>query len=211
VPGGSDPQFVAVGDSLTFGVGATGGCTYPNILAAQLGSPWGGYNQGVPGWGLDSMIGAAASQVDPLYNASHSQNVVILWGGTNDIDLGSSAATVYGKIVTYGTARHAAHPWKVGIMSILPRSSSNPNFETVRQALRTLLLADFTVATANPNAWLPGPGITYADAFYDVGNDPVIGQASDQLTTWYQPDHIHLSDGANGIVATGVQAMIGVM
>lgn len=205
MPGASAPQAVFDGDSLTSGAGSTGGCNYPNLAIQTLDSTWGGYNIGIGGAALAGMIGGAATNVDPKYNASHSKNIVILWGGSNDLaNATGTPAQVYANIQTYGAARKAVG-WQVVVVSALPRSAGSGTFEADRQTVRAFLLADFTVATSDPNIWKPGAGITYADVFMDIGNDPIIGQAGQNITGPYDTDHIHLLDAGYQLV--GIQAV----
>lgn len=155
------------------------------------------------------MVATAAANVDPFYNASHPANVVVLWGGTNDLANGSSPptpASVVANMRTFGAARHAVG-WKVVILDILPRTADNAAFETNRQAVRAELLGDFTVATADPNIWLPGPGVTYADVFVDLAGT-TIGQPGANVTGPYDADHIHLVSGGYEFVAAYVARAI---
>lgn len=155
------------------------------------------------------MVSTAAAEVDPLYNASHSENIVALWGGTNDIATGASAASVYANIQTFGNDRKPAG-WKVAIVSVLPRGS-DPTFETTRQSVNASLRADFNVATSNPNVWLPHADITYADVLIDAGGNASIGAPGSQNGPYYISDHVHLNDVGYAIMgsltASGLMAI----
>lgn len=125
------------------------------------------------------------------------------WGGTNDIALsGASGATVYGRIVTYGTARKSAGWPVVIILGILPRQTGGA-FETARASVNASLRADFPTATAFANVYTGSPG--YGDIFIDVEGDADIGQDGDQNNTaFFDPDTIHLKNAGYAKIATYV-------
>lgn len=203
--GSSDPQIVFDGDSLTAGAGSSGGCTYPNLTIQALGAPWGGYNLGVPGAGIGSLVSGAAANVDTKYNASHSKNIVILWAGSNDLANSSGqTATVYSAIQTFGNARKAVG-WTVVIVSILPRTATNGSFETDRQSLATSLLGDFTGSTSDPNIWT---GAGYADYLLNITADSTIGSSGENITGPYDSDHIHLNNGGYEYFAKKIVTLI---
>lgn len=178
------------------GSGSTAGNDYPNQMMALLGAKWDAPNNiGVVSQTIQQMQSDAASQIDPMRRGN--LRTVIVWGGTNDLQGGASAATTYSRIVTYCQARKAAG-WKVIVLSILPRQASS-TFETDRQTVNASLLADFPTTTAFTNIRRGG---TYADVFVNVGADATIGAPGSQNnTTYYDADTIHLKNAGYAIVA----------
>lgn len=190
------PQIIFDGDSLTDGVGSTSGETYPKQTIDLLGgtTAFRYYNQGVSGQTTQQMIDDGVSQIDPLYSSFKRDNIVVLWGGTNDLYFGASAATTYSRIVEYATARRAAG-YKVIVTTILPRSGGDipGTFEADRQ----------TVNTNIRNNWA-----TFADAVADVAANTDIGEAGDDLNLTYYPDGVHLNNTGYAIVADLVRDQI---
>lgn len=179
--------------------------TYPNQVAALMGDRYTALNYSVGGQTMATMATDAATQIDPLYYPPQRQ-VVIAWGGTNDLYFGASAATTYARIVAYATARKAAG-WRVILLTILPRSNSGTpaGFEVARQAVNASLLADFPAATGEAGITT---GAAYADYLVHVGGDSMIGDAGDELNTTYYLDKVHLTSAGYAIVADYVKKAI---
>jgi len=173
------PQVIFDGDSITYGVGSTGGLNYPNQTITLLGgsSAYDGTNLGVPSETIATMIANDPTVVDPLYSAYRTNNFVLIWGGTNDLYFGADNTTVYNYIVSYAEARRLAG-FKVAVFTILPRSAGSPpaNFESYRQSINSMLRANWAA---------------FADALIDVATDSRIGDAGDELDTTYYADKVH--------------------
>lgn len=106
------------------------------------------------GTSVESMITTGTSVVDTLYQ-SGMDNIVVLWGGTNDLQSGQTPSEVYSNIQTYITNRHTAG-WKVVLIPVLSLDS----YDQQAQALDQLIAAGGTGADAVvslPQA-LAGPG-----------------------------------------------------
>jgi lysophospholipase L1-like esterase len=180
-------RVVADGDSITLGPAlVTQSSNYlANCLRNTSVSPlkvW-AWNLGVSSETAATMITNAPTAVDPLLDSSlgANGNICCFWGGTNDLALSASAATVYSRIVTYCQARQAAG-WKVIVATILPRSNAGiqANFETDR----------ITVNTNIRTNWA-----TFADGLADVASNTHIGDAGDSDdTTYYLSDKVHPND-----------------
>jgi lysophospholipase L1-like esterase len=135
----SGANLVADGDSLTAGAG--GETPYTDFLPIYLRRSVPGWtitNLGIGGQTMTSMVANAAANVDPLFVAGEP-NVVIVWGGSNDIAGGATATTVYNQYVTYCTARRAK-----GFKCIVATMIDRPSFATQKNALNALLLGDAT-------------------------------------------------------------------
>lgn len=144
------------------------------------------------------MVSTAPTLVDPRYNiAGTGKQIVLIWGGTNDIINGGTPAATYANAVQYGMDRKALG-WKVIFYTMLPRGTI-PGIETNRQTLNALLLADFPTPTAFTNIYT---GAAWADVLVDVGADATIGVPGSQFNlTYYSPDQIHLTNAGYTVVA----------
>lgn len=149
------------------------------------------------------MAAFAATRVDTKYAASLQPQVVVIWGGTNDIASGATVADTYANIKAYCEARKAIG-WKVIVLSMLPRIEGGATTETKRQALNALLRADFpsTMATNILS------GASWADLLVDVGNDATVGQAGQNLNTTYYTDGTHMAAAGYRIIAVYVKDAI---
>ncbi len=180
-------NIVFDGDSLTAGSTATD--PYPSQLMRRFrpGVKW--VNLGIGGQRLQDMLANAPSKVDPLYRSDLGQNVVVVWGGTNDMrHWAHTPGTVYSRLREYCLGRRAAG-YTVVVLTTLPRSDGvyPPNLEADRQTLNRLIRA----------TW---PG--FADAIVDVGADRFIGLQGCELDPrFFSPDRVHLNNTGLGVVA----------
>lgn len=159
-------SLVADGDSLTFGAGVP--TAYPPQLTLS-GGLWVITNKGVNGQLLSAMVANAATDIDPLYNAT-VKNVVILWGGINDLASSVTPATCYANYKAFCDARHAIG-WKV-VVTTLP---SNKFVDNTREQFNTLLRADHS----------------FADAIADFIGTPINVDGGWSNLSWFQSDGIH--------------------
>lgn len=190
------PQIVFEGDSMTSGVGSTGGQTYPQQTIDLLGgsSEWYGLNQGTPSETVQAMSANAASTIDNLYDDSLDYNILSFWGGTNDIFFGADAATTYSRIVSYAQGRQSAG-FEVIVSTILPRSGGGTpgTFEADRQLVNTNIRDNWE---------------TFADALSDIASDSRIGDAGDETDGTYYSDNIHLTNAGYAIIAEYVEEQV---
>lgn len=179
------------GDSLTVGVGSTGGNEYPTQTMALFSDVWHYYNFGVNGQTVAQMIADAASQVDPTL-VPPAVNICILWGGTNSLYFGGTAAATYADIVTYCNARRAAG-WTVIVGTITPRTNAGTpgTFEADRQTVNAAIRANWP---------------SFADALADIAADSRLGDAGDETDTTYYTDLVHMTDAGYAVVASIVHA-----
>lgn len=193
VHGGSVTQcfnFVAVGDSITVGFGATN--PYPANIASSLST--GDSVQAVSGIGYQKQVGGnsltslAAGNVDPQLSSlacGALSPYLIMLAGVNDIFNGSTGAQVFTFSQTYRAARVSAG-WSAGKMvvaTILPSTAS----ETDRASYNAAL-----VSAAGSEG--------YILARLDL--DANIGCAGCNTNlTYYQSDQIHPNNTGLQIVA----------
>ena len=110
-------QLIFDGNSLTAGLGSTGGRTYPAQVLSQL-PMYDGTNFGVNGQTTTQMASDAASQIDPLVSPA---NILIAWEIRNEIVVGGATAQqAYDRFVSYCQARRAAG-WQVIVLTAVPK------------------------------------------------------------------------------------------
>lgn len=182
------------GNSLVDGTGSStgvhgastnfSGMDFPAQLSRLLGSAgFTYYNFGVAGQNTSNMTSDAATQIDPLYNAANSINILVGWEITNDITLdGQTSQQAYTLYKNYFLARKAKG-FKNVVLTVLPRfrafgNSNQAQFNASRDSINTLIRAEYK---------------TYAEALADVGDLPIV------LT-----DQIHTDDTGYAIVAATV-------
>jgi lysophospholipase L1-like esterase len=180
-------NIVFAGDSLTAGSTATD--PYPSQLMRRFRPDVRWVNLGIGGQRLEEMLDNAPIKVDPLYDIHLGQNVVVVWGGTNDIRHWlHSPEVVYSQLRQYCLERREKG-FTVVAMTLLPRSDGTypADFEANRQAVNRKIRA----------TW---PG--FADAFVDVGADRLIGRPGCELNRgFFSGDRVHLNNSGLAVVA----------
>jgi lysophospholipase L1-like esterase len=195
-------SIITDGDSLTYGTGVSvWSDTYPGQLSVSRGlayrsqgtTPLGAavINWGVSGSTVQNMIDFAATQVDLCYQAGAW---VVMWGGTNDLFYGASAATVISRISTYCLARKNVG-WRVCLVPITSRSdASTPGTFNADRA---------TINTSTKANWR-----SYADAYADIAADPHIGYDGAETDTNYFTGLVHMIQPGYQIVKNLVNAAL---
>lgn len=190
-------QVICHGDSLTAGYNATSGLltatgtTYPGVLARTLGPTWRVANIGTGGWPLGALIGEAPQKVDPLFDPSLQKNVLIVFGGTNDLGGGHrTAEAAYADLVTYCQARRAAHPWQ--ILVVTPPVAAYPG----------VYPADFDAQMVRYDGLIRRGWRGFADGLVDAGGDARLGTPGAERNPTYfsDKDFTHLTDAGYAIV-----------
>lgn len=175
------------GDSLTSGPNGAPEQAYPAQAMDLLGGRYVWRNRGGSGQTLVDMARDAAL-ID--HEPRQPVNILVLWGGTNDLRFGASADEVYSRIESYARARRATG-YRVLVLTILPRSNSTTpeGFEIQRQALNARLRASWR---------------DFADMLIDVAADPRIGDAGDELDARYFTDRLHMTPLGYSLIAAHV-------
>ncbi len=178
---------IFVGDSLTFGVGSSGGNTYPAQTQALFNSTC----MYIANTGISSTTAAQwvssyfAADAAPLLT-TRCKTVTFIWLGTNDLYADTSVSTTLNNLSTLWA--NARAKGKVVAFTILPRDNSGTpgDFETNRTALNTSIRA----------------AASQYDALVDVAANSTIGSAGDEDNlTYYSGDGVHLNNTGYGIVA----------
>ncbi len=183
------PSLVYVGDSMTAGAGAS---PYPNMvgnLPLWNNNAFTTNNIGVSGRTLQTMSDDAPTNLNPLFNTNSSENIAVIWGGTNDLAGGTSVDATFQLMKTFGQTERA-----LGVKVIVVTLASRNGYDTVIDQYNTLLRTYWN---------------EFADGIVDVGLDANIGRDGAYAnTTYYQGDGVHLNNTGYGIVANLVQTAI---
>lgn len=195
--------FIFDGNSFSEGFGTTSARGWPSVFMTLLNDPNSRHIiTARGGQATAGMVANFPTKVAPFFDPDRSQHVVSGWELTNSILFGISGTDAKASLVSYCNLAKAMTPTPIVVaMTGTKRSTFNAGQEAERQIANNLLLADFSVATADPLVWLPGPGITYADVLYDVGAEPNLQNTAD--TTYFLGDGVHFVDGGNLTIATG--------
>ncbi len=198
-------QVVCHGDSLTrgenasSGLGTTTGTTYPAVLARTLGPAWRVTNVGTGGWTINLLTGEAPKKVDLLFDPHLAANILIVFGGTNDLGgARESAGTVFGTLTAYCRARKAAHPWR--ILVVTPPVAAYPR----------VYPADFDAQMVQYGALIRRNWRSFADGIVDVQADPRLGAPGAEYNPAYfnSRDFTHLTDVGYAIVGQDAAAAV---
>ena len=184
-----------VGDSQTYYAGEGG--RWPQVIASAIGHVNQSHTIVATGGASLAFIGSiAAAWVDPVYDATATLNVNLIWAGTNDLAGGETGAAVWASLQSYCNARRAAGWDKIIVLTALPRSAvgDNAGHEALRQAFNTLVRTNYA---------------SIADGLADVAADSRIGDDGDELdTTYYDADRVHLNTAGHAVVAGIVQPIL---
>ena len=200
-------QVVYDGNSLVFGIGSTGGQQLPVQQAAA--SPINGgltiTNTAVSGQTINDMRTRGPTYVDPLYNPSKN-NVLIVWEGTNSIcnTPVRTGMEAIGDLIAYIAERRAANPnWKIVVLTTIPRyymqGTSNSNGNAQMIIYNNYILANYK-----------DMGI---DAVVDVRtNAAFVYTGTGTMPSWMTPyssdGHTHLNNAGYAIIAGMVAPVI---
>lgn len=180
-------NVVCDGNSLTAGVGATGGQSYPTQLLALIGgnARYRLLNKGVSGQTTPQMTADAATDIDPQAR-DFLQPFCVAWEITNDIVVnGANGTTAYNNFVTYCTGRQAAG-FTVIALTVLDRVDFTSTMRGYRNDANTSLRANWA---------------TFSSALVDVAAIP---ELSDYTNTTYFTDGVHLTNAGYALVADAV-------
>jgi lysophospholipase L1-like esterase len=189
------PQFLAVsfGDSITYGTGLSySGLAYPNKL--NLGPEWYAPHIGVNAKTLAAMLTDVADVTALVSDAALKERVTVVYGGTNDLAAGSTAAQVWASAQSIGTAIRNAGGKAI---YVTPLSRGDTNIDTTRAALVALARAGWT---------------SYYDGLVVLSDDAFIGYDGAWLDSNYFTDpvgdKVHPNPNGAARIAYRVQAAI---
>lgn len=189
-------RFIGHGDSIEYGVrvSAAGNTGWELALAASGIATKNAVNVSTGGRITSQSQALLAQEVIPHIPSDTPFPVVVCNFGSNDLTAslgGLDGAGTYSAILAYCAALKALRPnVKIVWETTLPRGSSS-TFETERQALRTLLMANTTLVSGK----LYSRSGTGPDYILDIATDASIGVAGSQNNaTNYLGDLTHLTD-----------------
>ncbi len=193
------PGVVFTGDSMTSGLGSTGGQTYPKQTNDLLGGTgeWLYWNYGQAGAPVSYLIDNASIHDDRSYGVLRPYNILSVWVGTNDLYDGTNPNTVYADILSYITKERSLG-FKVIVNTVLPRTQVgiSPTFEDDRQTLNSLIRTNWQ---------------SFADGLSDVAADERIGDYGDQDNPTYFVDGVHMMNAGYSIIADHVAEQINIL
>jgi len=172
-----------LGDSRTVGYGAGNGQAYSlnylNRLMSLVGS--GNYrNFGVAGDKVSDMSARANSTIIPLYNSNKDKNIIIVWGGTNDLATTSTSGTDLA--IAYGN-----------VCQNLRNAGFQVIWGTEIDRGEAGLRSDFQTRRADFNSWILTNGLSRADRICNFANQPLLHNIGASANTGvFDPDRIHM-------------------
>lgn len=195
--GGFGPLKVQVsfeGDSLTNGVnassgqGTTTGTVYPAGVMAHLLKSVPNFtatNLGVSGRRLDQML--STRDYAATFDATADLNLIVILGGTNDINQGANSATTYARLLAL-VADARSLGYVAVVLTVLPSGVSG-GFNAVRDSVNASIRSG-----ASSNGYVVA----------DVAGDSRIGMDGDQTNATYYSasDQTHLTDAGYAILAS---------
>ena len=184
---------VTGGGTTNGGDGTTTGDTLLGQLIPNLTTSVTAYNDGFYSQTLTTLLGL--DTVYSRYTYTAPKRICLFWVTSNDLNQGGNPTTVYNNAVLQ-IQRMQLAGYTVLVMPILPRDSTNGDYEVGRVAVNGDLEDN---AVSN--------GYTYVDIFANGGsifNDPAIITNA----TYYQGDEIHLTAAAYTLIETLVRPYI---
>ena len=199
-------RIICLGDSLTQGYGVQEIDSFPNKLADLQSAVAVGYdgnvfrsddgirtkkviNKGYNGYTTQNIIDNMLQNTILRRDENLTRDIVVLFAGTNDIALGTSAATVYANLTTIIDSLQA-EGFEVFVCTLIDRNDLGSGFDTTRAALNTLINSN----TAG------------ADGVIDLFADSRLSDASN--STYFQADALHLKSAGNAVIAELIEAAL---
>jgi lysophospholipase L1-like esterase len=140
-----------------------------------------------------SVLNRKASVItDPLYAATRTKNIVVLYVGGEDLGYGGIGVDeFFAGIVTFGQQRRSVG-YKVVVSTLLPQPDEQ--FESERQDFNARQRKEFA---------------RFADALADIGADPTVGAPGAHANRdYFQSDGVHPTGKGHAIMARIVAAAI---
>lgn len=166
--------LVLEGDSLT---------TDTYLAARPEFADWEVVHEGTAGHEISTIVGLYPSAIPPYYSAARSQNVIVLWAGTNDLANGQATATIKANLASYIAQAHATG-FQVVIMTILPSGAHDATERERRVEI---------------NEWITA-GSSGADVVVDPCELPQFDAQGDVADTTYFSDGTHITAAAYALI-----------
>lgn len=190
-----DLNLVFDGDSRTIGMGTVLATEDPPYrVKTRISSKTPRYtNAGISGQTVATMRTRGAASIDRwlVKHTPSVKNVLVLWGGVNDVNAGTSAATTFASILGYCTDRKTAGWDKVIVCTEIAANNA------------TSIAHSYMTAMATINTSIRNQASPPWDAIADLGADTHFDEATDCAdATYYNADQIHPAAAGADLVAS---------
>lgn len=174
---------VCLGDSLTAGVSGVAlpikiMQRYSSILRNRYPNNVFFINSGIPNDTISLMNTNRARRATNYTSVSYSKNIAIVWGGTNDLALGGSAATLKTNVTTLCANLKAGGFNKVIFCDVIVR----PAMSGAQETQRLLFNSDVAINYASMNI------------------DSLVQLSSTDFTPYINTDNIHINAAGQALV-----------
>jgi lysophospholipase L1-like esterase len=194
--------IVFIGDSLTFGAGASAkpGTDFPSLVGAGL-ADWDLLNAGSNETDVLSTMAARVSEAQsclaaaPLIGAARAKKIAVLWGGVNDMGSSGTAAEIFfADFQALGLELQALGFSVIALTTIsYYQCLIHDPVNARRLAYNELIKAD---------------GATFA-AVCDIAANPLLGaQTATPNGDYFQSDQQNLTDAGYALVAAALEATL---
>ena len=177
----SYPQVIYLGDSLTLGYGAEHPYSRDIVLTDWCGQKVSSTNLGISGLKISDMYHNSDINLNILYNFDSALNIVVIWGGTNDIADGVSVLQTYSYLREFCQYERRLG-FRVFVMTMISRTGLEKQKNQFNDLIR--------------NDWKK-----FSDGIIDVAANASIGAdgaCSDKA--YFNEDGIHLNDAGYAVV-----------
>ncbi|WP_035347238.1 GDSL-type esterase/lipase family protein [Edaphobacter aggregans] len=184
----ASPQLHAIGDSITFGQGASS--PWPSLLTLTNQPTYTTTNWGISGIQMQEINGSESNRVGMRCLSNYGPSVAVVFAGTNDLTGGSSTTTTFSALVgEIQTLKQAG--CKVFVGTMLSRIGLDPSGATVdsdKNTYDTLILG---------RARQVG-----ADGIIDFAANPLLGaDGAYANTTYFNTDGTHPTTAGQQLLA----------
>ncbi|MDD5476674.1 MAG: SGNH/GDSL hydrolase family protein [Candidatus Omnitrophica bacterium] len=185
----ASPQIAYVGDSLTLGYGGNHPYDYYIKLPGWNGQTITSLTIAVAGFQISDMYHSSDDKLNSIYNYDSGLNIVVIWGGTNDLWYGVTPAQAYSYLREF-CQRQRRLGWKVLVMTMVSRI----NIDSQKNQYNVLIRNNWT---------------KFADGIIDIARDINIGaDGAYSNKVYFNADGIHLTDAGYAIIGSIAQTTI---
>lgn len=189
------PQFQAIGDSITYGLGVT--TPWPSLLSLQNQPTYSTTNWGISGIPMAAITGSEPNRAALRCRSSAGPSIAVVFAGTNDFSLmAQPASTVLSNLMGEVQTLKAAG-CKVFVGTMLSRGGNDPSgrpLDASKDDYDALILAQ---AKADG-----------ADGVIDFAANPLLGADNANAGTYFQSDHIHPTQAGQALLAAAASNVL---
>ena len=180
------------GDSMS-DVGFAGAKSYPKKLEAKLGNKVDFSFRARSGEQVSKQMLAEASTNAKLFDGDRKDNIVVLWGGTNDIYFGETANTAFDGL------KKTAQTYKDEGFKVLVLTAAQNGYGANRDHTRKTF--NDLIRNAQQPPW---------DEIVDIAKMPEFSDENDAVSNnrKYYADTVHLTETGNQLVSNEVEKAI---